>query len=178
MGSAPAVKKNGGEFEVGVGHGQQQRACTGTRAGTNLGEFLARQETWLHGLVGVDAGFQQGPNNSDVAFAHGEQKRRISGIDTRLQVGARVEQAPTASPLPSAAAHIRAVWPRSRLTGVDVGAGGDERLHGFEFAGAGGRHQHRLAAGQSSVGVGARLSSSSTIGPLPLVQASESGVTP
>ncbi len=84
-----------------------------------------------------------------------------------------------AAALFSAAAHISAVWPRELSRAFDVGAGCEQRLQHRDIARSCGRHQHRFAARQRRVRIGAAFEQ-----PLDDVArcrwwpASESGVTP
>ena len=68
--------------------------------------------------------------------------------------------------------------PALRSLRIDVGAAREQRLHRVELPGARGRHQGVSPPGSAAFGSAPAFSSNSTIAPLPLVQASESGVTP
>ena len=62
--------------------------------------------------------------------------------------------------------------------GVDVGPASKKRLHRSELSGPRGGHQDRLVAAELRVRIGAGFQKQKNHASLPLMQASESGVTP
>ena len=132
-----------------------------------------------HRFVHVRSGLQQDADDVRLPFAHGEEQRREPGGERRAEIGSRLDEHPPRlrrglRPPPTSGPSARAA-----LLRVDVGAA--RRAAPSPTPSLPVRAAVISAVsppGSAAFGSAPASSNSSTIAPLPFVQASESGVTP